>query len=102
MKRQLVVIAGPDTGRIFPLDDGQSLVIGRGQASNTQINDPRMSRVHCQVQADGGKTWLLDNGSSSGTLVGGEKITRHELKPGDVFQVGETQIRFQRPATMVP
>jgi serine/threonine protein kinase len=71
------------------------IVIGRGQASNTQINDPRMSRIHCQVQVDGGKTWLLDNGSSSGTLVGGEKITRHELKPGEVFQVGDTQIRFQ-------
>ena len=95
MKRQLVVIAGPESGRMFSLDDGQSLVIGRGQASNTQINDPRMSRVHCQVQVDGGKTWLLDNGSSSGTLVGGERITRHELKPGEVFQVGDTQIRFQ-------
>lgn len=95
MKRQLVVIAGPDAGRTFSLDDGQSLVIGRGQASNTQINDPRMSRVHCQVQVDGGQTWLLDNGSSSGTLVGGEKISRHELQPGDVFQVGDTRIRFQ-------
>jgi serine/threonine protein kinase len=95
LQRQLIVISGPDAGRVFSLEDGQTIVIGRGQASNTQINDPRMSRIHCQVQADGGKTWLLDNGSSSGTLVGGEKITRHELKPGEVFQVGDTQIRFQ-------
>jgi serine/threonine protein kinase len=95
MKRQLVVIAGPETGRVFSLNDGQSLVIGRSQASNTQISDPRMSRVHCQVQVDGGQTWLLDNASSSGTLVAGERITRHELRPGDVFQVGDTQIRFQ-------
>jgi len=95
MKRQLVVIAGPDSGRMFSLEDGQTMVVGRGQASDTQINDPRMSRVHCQVQVDGGKTWLLDDGSSSGTLVAGQRITRHECKPGDIFQVGDTQIRFQ-------
>lgn len=95
MKRQLVVIAGPEAGRVFSLDDGQTLVIGRGQSSNTQINDPRMSRVHCQVQVDGGQTWLLDNGSSSGTFVGGERVARHELKPGEVFQVGDSQFRFQ-------
>ena len=95
MKRQLVVIAGPESGRVFPLDDGQTLVIGRGQASNTRIEDPRMSRLHCQVQVDGASTWLLDNESSSGTWVRGEKATRHELKPGDVFQLGDTQIRFQ-------
>ena len=95
MQRQLVVIAGPEAGRIFSLDDGQTLVIGRGQASNTQINDPRMSRVHCQIQVDSGKTWLMDNGSSSGTIVAGTRITRHELTAGEVFQVGDTQIRFQ-------
>jgi serine/threonine protein kinase len=95
MKRQLVLIAGPETGRVFSLDDGQTIVIGRGQASDTQINDPRMSRVHCQVQVDGGKTLLMDNGSSSGTLVAGEKVTRYELQPGDVFAVGDTQLRYQ-------
>ena len=95
MQRELIVIAGPDAGRSFSLENGQHLVIGRGQASNTQINDPRMSRVHCQVQIDGPKTLLLDAGSSSGTFVAGEKIASRELKPGDVFQVGETQVRYQ-------
>ena len=95
MQRELIVIAGPDTGRSFPLENGQSLVIGRGQASNTQINDPRLSRVHCQVHVDGPKMLLLDAGSSSGTFVAGQKIASRELKPGDVFHVGDTQIRYQ-------
>ncbi len=95
MQRQLVIIAGPERGRTFSLDDGQTLVVGRGQASDTQINDPRISRVHCRVQVDGGKTWLIDAGSSSGTDVGGTKVTQHELQPGDVFQIGETQVRYQ-------
>ena len=95
MKRELVVIAGPDAGRAFALQDGQTLVIGRGQASDTQINDPRMSRVHCQVSVDGGGTLLTDGGSSSGTLVDGANVTKHDLKPGEVFHVGDTQFRYQ-------
>ena len=94
-QRQLVVIAGPETGRTFPVDDGQTLTLGRGQASDTQINDPHMSRVHCRVRVDGGRLLLSDAGSSSGTLVDGAPIIDRELQPGDVFQIGDTRIRYQ-------
>ncbi len=95
MQPNLIVIAGRDKGRTFPLSDGQTLAIGRGQASDTQLDDPRMSRVHCRVQMDGGRVLLLDAGGSGGTLVGGQPVTEHELKPGNTFQIGDTQIRYQ-------
>ena len=95
MQCQLVIVAGPDKGRTFPIENGQTLTIGRGQASDTQINDPHMSRVHCRVQMDGGKAILLDAGSSSGTFVAGQKIVQHELRLGEMFQVGDTRIRYQ-------
>lgn len=94
MQRQLIIVAGPEKGRTFTLDDGQSLLIGRGQASDTKINDPHMSRVHCRIQVDGGRTILTDDGSSSGTLMGGMRITQQELQPGDMFQIGDTQFRY--------
>ncbi len=40
------------------------------------------------------KTLKSDAGSSSGTFVAGEKITQHELKPGEMFQAGELQQLF--------
>jgi serine/threonine protein kinase len=95
MERQLVVIAGPETGRTFALHDGQTLVIGRGQASDTQIADAAMSRVHCRVVVAGDKVTLVDAGSSSGTLMGNQKIDQQELRAGDVFRVGDTQFRFE-------
>ncbi len=95
MTRHLEVVSGPDKGRRFSLADGQTLVIGRGQASDTKINDPHMSRIHCRVQVDDGATWLLDGGSTTGTLVAGKPIEKVELQPGDVFQVGGTQIRYR-------
>ena len=94
MTRELVIVDGPDKGRRFPLEEGQTLTIGRGQASDTKINDPRMSRVHCRIQVDGGTAMLLDSGGSGGTMVAGKKIERHELQPGEVIQVGESKLRY--------
>jgi serine/threonine protein kinase len=91
----LVVIAGPDRGRTFTLLEGQTLTIGRGQATETKLNDPQVSRVHCRLEVDGGTFRLVDQDGAGGTLVNGRKVDRHELRPGDVVQVGGTQLRLQ-------
>ena len=98
MLAQLVVVAGPDKGRSFPLEDGQTLQIGRGQETSTQLNDPRISRKQCVLEIDGGKFMLSDLGGSGGTLVNGAKIARHELQPGDTIRIGETELRLELDA----
>lgn len=95
MNRRLVVIAGPATGTVYELEDGSVLVIGRGSDSDTQIDDARMSRVHCRVIVDSDKTTVADAGSSSGTLVGGQKIEQADLQPGDEILVGSTRLRYE-------
>ena len=95
MERLLVVIQGPDKGRSFPLVDGQTLTVGRGQASDTQINDPRMSRVHCRVLVDGDQTRVVHAGGSGGTLVGGLPVESHDLRPGETFIAGQSEFRYQ-------
>jgi eukaryotic-like serine/threonine-protein kinase len=94
MDPQLKVISGPDNGRVFRLADGETLSIGRGESTGTQLRDARVSRVHCQVQVDAGKYELIHASSSGNTLVNGRAVTRHELKPGDVIRVGDTELRF--------
>ena len=95
MQLYLVVVAGPDAGRCFSLENRQGLVIGRGPNSDTQINDPRVSRVHCRLELKGNQAWLLDAGGVGGTFVGGQRVERHALRPGDLFQVGDTTLRYQ-------
>ncbi|MEM6473041.1 MAG: FHA domain-containing serine/threonine-protein kinase [Planctomycetota bacterium] len=94
MKYQVTVTAGPDTGRKFAIDSGRPLSIGRGQASDTQINDPRMSRVHCRLEWEGAGLRLVDAGSSSGTRVGGEVVDAVSLKVGQSFTAGESTLRL--------
>ena len=96
----LVIIGGPDRGRSFQIEEGQTLVIGRSQTSDTQINDPRVSRVHCRVVVDGGTITLLDNDSAGGTFMNGNKVSRQELDTGDTFSVGDTTMRYQLDANI--
>jgi serine/threonine protein kinase len=94
MSPQLQVISGPDTGRVFPLAEGQTLTIGRGETTGTQLRDARVSRLHCQVQVDGGKFLLMHSSASGTTLVNGQSVTNHELRPGEVIRIGDTEMRF--------
>ena len=90
----LKIIDGPETGREFPLQNAEQLIVGRGTASHTKINDPRVSRVHCQVALDNGKVTLKASESAGDTLVQGEKVTEQHLQPGDCFRIGDTTIRL--------
>ena len=93
MSVQLVVTAGPDRGRSFHITPGQTLQVGRSQATTTRLTDATISRVHCEIEHDG-NTFMLINISTSGTLVNGKAVSQHELKPGDIIRIGSTELRF--------
>jgi len=94
MSKMLIIVSGPEQGRIFPLPEDTTLVLGRGVASDTRIRDPQVSRVHCRLEINTGRASLVDVPGSGGTLVHGVKIERRELRSGDVFQIGQTVIRY--------
>jgi serine/threonine protein kinase len=95
MSLQLLVVAGPDKGRAFTLHAGPDLMIGRSANAYYQLNDPRVSRNHCQVLNDGDSVTVICNSGSGGTLVNGKAVKRQALKVGDVVQIGDSQMRLQ-------
>jgi serine/threonine protein kinase len=94
MQAYLRVVAGPDAGRTIELSEGGRLTIGRGEKSDTHLRDLGVERLHCEVTWEAGKIHVLDMDSVSGTLVDGQKITDHELKHGQEFQIGGTRIKL--------
>jgi len=99
MSKRLLVIAGADTTRTFPLTPGETLLIGRGQASATRLSDLAVSKVHCQVEWEGEHAVVVDHQSKSGTFVNGRRVLRQQLHPGDVIRIGETQLRVEEEST---
>lgn len=99
MKLRLTVIAGPDAGRTFSLDPGQTLVVGRGEKSAARLSDPSVSRVHFEIGNDGGDVLVADRGSSSGTFVDGKQVDKSKMKIGSMIQAGDTRFRLEEQAT---
>jgi serine/threonine protein kinase len=95
MSLQLLVIAGPDKGRSFPLQPGPDLMLGRGEKAYYRLADMRVSRVHAQILLDGDRVTVRDGGGSGGVLVNGKPVKERALAVGDVVGVGDTQLRLQ-------
>ncbi len=97
MSLQLIVNSGPDKGLTVSLENGKTLLIGRGQDANPRLNDPSVSRKHLQIDVQNGSVKITDLGSSSGTFINGERIQESQLKAGDQFQLGDTIFQIQHP-----
>jgi serine/threonine protein kinase len=94
MAFQLNFCGGSEKGRTVDLTAGQTVVLGRGEDCDVQLADPRSSRVHCRLEVSEDAVVLVDAGSTWGTKLNGNPVKQQRLKPGDVFELGETQIRL--------
>ena len=69
---------------------------GRRKTMDLVVPDPEVSREHAIFRKDGERASVEDLNTGIGTFVNGERITRHELQPGDVVTIGRMQLRFGR------
>ena len=92
----LVAKEGPSAGKIYPLEEDEVL-IGREQGSTLQIDSPGVSRKHARLTYQENQYLVEDLGSSNGTFVNGERISRPwPLKNGDMIGIGRTvQLEYQ-------
>ncbi len=91
----LEIIQGPDMGKMILLDE-ESLYIGRHAQCGLVINDPEVSRRHIKM-TQSKEGWLIDDlGSTNGTLVNGQRISRQLVLPGDRIQIGQSILALKR------
>jgi serine/threonine protein kinase len=90
----LQIIAGPHKGRCLLVEEGAPLLLGRSRHAETRLDDPGVSRVHCEVELEDGQVLVTDLDSAGGTFINGQRITEQTLRPGDVLQIGETRMRL--------
>ncbi len=88
----LVVYAGTQLGRVFPVLPGEN-VIGRSPAVGVTLLDEEISRVHSRLWLetgrDGDRLTLEDRGSTNGTFVNGQRVEgRHLVLAGDRVAIG--------------
>lgn len=93
---RFVVKTGPLLGDSLPIGSGGD--IGRAQGVAIHLDDPTVSHHHARVQVESGRVVIQDMGSSNGTRVNGTPVARHELRPGDTVQLGQTTLVYEQDA----
>lgn len=84
----LVVVAGPDEGREFPLFSGSN-TLGRGRGCQVRFSDPMVSRQHARINVTD-TAEVMDLGSANGITVNDEASERRNLRTDDRVQLGDT------------
>ncbi|MGO9270455.1 MAG: FHA domain-containing protein [Terriglobia bacterium] len=74
--------------------DKERITIGRDPTNDLHINHPLVSKRHAEIVREGGKTTIVDLGSTNGTFVNGLKVKRHELHEMDRIVIGPSELRF--------
>lgn len=73
---------------------GEPISIGRHADNRIVLDDKLASRAHAVIEPVGKDIRVRDLHSSNGTLVNGVRIHAVTLKPGDVIQIGRTQLKL--------
>ncbi len=78
--------------------DQPRIAIGRHRGSDVHIPHPAVSGAHATLRAEGARWVVVDEGSTNGTRVAGERLPPGRPKPlsdGDVVHVGGFSIRLE-------
>src|SRR6266478_96268 len=70
------------------------MTIGRASACNIRIADSGVSSKHAKIWCENGQYFLMDLGSTNGTLVNERDVDREQLNDGDVITFGMTKASF--------
>src|SRR6476659_7483629 len=94
VKSRLVVVDGPDRGKEMVV--GKDLIkVGTFKRCDFVLTDKTVSRSNCEIKTTEEGFLLHDEGSTNGTVMDGYRIREIYLKPGTIFHVGKTAMRFQ-------
>lgn len=97
----LIVHPGTPDEHASALSDGET-TIGRTEENTIRVVDRSLSRQHARLEIRGEQAVLADLESKNGTFVGGGRVTRQALRPGDRFRCGDVTFELALTAPSRP
>ncbi|HQY62240.1 MAG: diguanylate cyclase [Myxococcales bacterium] len=89
----LVVLYGADLGKRVPLGE-EPFFIGRSSECDLTLDQETISRRHTKISATAAGHEVEDLGSTNGTLVNDEPISRRGLENGDRIAIGRSILKY--------
>lgn len=94
---KLTVISGPEEGQILSLQKHGLFKVGRSEDNDLVLKDSSVSRHHFSIAVEDDNHFIVDEGSSNGTLLAGKKLKtgqRIPLKHEDEIEVGLYRLQY--------
>ena len=86
-------ISGKYQGGEFPIPVNGEIVIGRSSELEMVLVEDMVSRRHAKITVSDGNIQIEDLGSTNGSFVNGERVTKTTLAEGDRILVGTSIIK---------
>jgi pSer/pThr/pTyr-binding forkhead associated (FHA) protein len=102
----LVVVEGPTLGQVYPLR-AAVCTIGRHQGCTVVLSSITVSRQHATITRQGELFYVVDDRSSNGVYLNGQKLPPAQNCPlhhGDMLRLGEFLLLFkheEKPADVI-
>lgn len=93
-KAQLVILTGGKAGTHYLIKDDRMTIIGRDAECQIRLKDPDASRKHAAIQPFGREFYIMDMGSTNGTLINGQLEEKRILRHGDKITIGLQEFQF--------
>lgn len=91
-----VIVEGPDTGHEIPLQ-GAPVTFGRGAECTMPLADEYISTQHARLRFHEGQWYVEDLGSTNGTYVGNQRLTRSTpVTIKSRFRLGKTVVELRK------
>lgn len=74
------------------------VTIGRRPGNDLVIDHLTVSGQHAAIDTTSNGSFVLDLGSTNGTMVNNQPVKKHLLQHGDVIDIGKYKLRFQQDA----
>jgi ABC-type multidrug transport system ATPase subunit/pSer/pThr/pTyr-binding forkhead associated (FHA) protein len=91
---------GDGTWQTFPMESGEK-TFGRDPNCDFYLNDSEVSREHIRIRIDDDGIWIMDLGSTNGTIVNGVRLEPHQEHPlhsGQMFAIGNYLLQIDEPS----
>lgn len=80
--------------------DKETITIGRKPDNDIHIDNLAVSGHHAKILTILNDSFIEDLGSTNGTLINGNKITKHALQPGEVVTLGKHELKYVNEAAV--
>src|SRR5690606_36837318 len=91
--RLTVLDGGPKPGQTAE-SSGDRVSIGFHPSNDMNLEDPTVSRFHCEVRMDAAGARVRDLNSRNGTILDGVLVVDAFLRSGSILKLGRVTVRF--------